>query len=68
MVLGIVLGVLLVLSLGYLAWRAIASLFVAAFLAMALNPLVVLLQRRAGLRRAVAATVVFLVAFAVFAG
>jgi predicted PurR-regulated permease PerM len=68
MVLGIVLGVLLVLSLGYLAWRAIASLFVAAFLAMALNPLVVLLQRRAGLRRAVAATVVFLVAFALFAG
>ena len=67
MVLGIVLGVLLVLSLGYLAWRAIASLFVAAFLAMALNPLVVRLQRR-GLRRAVAATVVFVIAFAAFAG
>jgi predicted PurR-regulated permease PerM len=67
MVLGIVLGVLFVLSLGYLAWRAIASLFVAAFLAMALNPLVVILQRR-GLRRGVAATVTFLAAFAVFAG
>jgi predicted PurR-regulated permease PerM len=64
-VLGITLAVLFVLSLGYLAWRAIASLLVAAFLAMALNPAVELFERR-GMRRAVAATTVFLLAFAFF--
>ena len=46
MVVGIVLGVLLVLSLGYLAWRAITWILIAAFLAMALNPLVEFVQRR----------------------
>ena len=66
MVLGIVLGVLLLLSLGYLAWRAIASLFIAAFLAMALNPAVEAVQRR-GTSRGVAATVVFVAAFVLFA-
>jgi predicted PurR-regulated permease PerM len=64
-VLGITLAVLLVLSLGYLAWRAIASLFVAAFLAMALNPLVEMFERR-GLGRGPAAVAVFVLALLVF--
>jgi predicted PurR-regulated permease PerM len=66
-VVAIVLGVLFVLSLGYLAWKAIASLFVAAFLAMALDPAVRFFERR-GMRRPVAATVVFVLAFAAAAG
>jgi predicted PurR-regulated permease PerM len=64
-VLGITLAVLFVLSLGYLAWRAIASLLVAAFLAMALNPLVEYFERR-GLRRSVAAATVFVLALLFF--
>jgi len=61
-VLGITLATLFVLSLGYLAWRAITWILIAAFLAMALNPLVELVQRR-GFSRAMAATIVFLGAF-----
>ena len=58
MVLAITVGVLLLLVLGYLAWAAITWLFIAAFLAMALNPLVELVERR-GLGRGTAAAVVF---------
>jgi predicted PurR-regulated permease PerM len=64
-VLGITLGTLLVLSLGYLAWRAITWILIAAFLAMALNPLVEWVQRR-GLSRGMASTAVFLGAAVVF--
>jgi predicted PurR-regulated permease PerM len=61
-ILGITLATLFVLSLGYLAWRAITWILIAAFLAMALNPLVELIQRR-GFSRAMASTIVFLGAF-----
>jgi predicted PurR-regulated permease PerM len=61
MVLGITLGVLLVLSLGFLAWKAITWVLVAVFLAMALNPAVELFERR-GMRRSLAATTVFFIA------
>jgi predicted PurR-regulated permease PerM len=64
-VLAITLGTLLLLSLGYLAWHAISWIFVAAFLAMALNPAVELLHGR-GLRRGVAVAAVFVLAIAVF--
>jgi predicted PurR-regulated permease PerM len=64
-VLGITLGTLLLLALGYLAWHAISWIFVAAFVAMALNPAVELLIRR-GLRRGVAVAAVFVLAIVVF--
>ena len=63
-VLGLTLATLSFLSLGYLAWRAITWIVIAAFLAMALNPLVEYVQRR-GFSRAMAATVVFVTAFVV---
>ena len=43
-VLGIIFGALFVLSLGYLAWHAITWVFIAHFLAMALNPVVDVLR------------------------
>ncbi|MEZ5102844.1 MAG: AI-2E family transporter [Thermoleophilia bacterium] len=62
-VLGIVLGALLLLALGYLAWRAITWVLVAAFLAVALDPLVRRLEQR-GLGRSVAVATVFALALA----
>jgi predicted PurR-regulated permease PerM len=67
MVLAITLGALLLLSLGYLAWQAITWILIAAFLAMALNPAVDLLERR-GLSRGPASAATFVVAILVFAG
>jgi predicted PurR-regulated permease PerM len=67
MVLGIMLGVALVLVLGYLALAALAWISIAAFFAMALNPLVEWLERR-GLKRGSAAAVVFLVGLIVVGG
>jgi predicted PurR-regulated permease PerM len=67
MVLAIVLGVALVLVLGYLALAALAWISIAAFFAMALNPLVEWLERR-GLKRGSAAAVVFLVGLIVVGG
>jgi predicted PurR-regulated permease PerM len=67
MVLGLTLGTLLLLSLGYLAWQAITWVLIAAFLAMALNPAVALFERR-GLSRGLAAAITFFIALIVFAG
>ena len=67
MVLAIVLGTFFVLSLGYLAWQALTWIFVAAFLAMALNPAVALVERR-GVSRGVSSAVVFLVTFVALVG
>jgi predicted PurR-regulated permease PerM len=61
-VLGVTVGVLAVLTLGYLAWHAITWVLIAAFLAMALNPAVELFERR-GLSRGIAGTAVFFIAF-----
>lgn len=66
-VLGITLGTLLILSLGYLAWQAITWLLIAAFLAMALNPAVELIERR-GVGRGIAAAIVFVVGLLVLGG
>jgi predicted PurR-regulated permease PerM len=63
-VLGITLAALFLLSVGYLAWRAITWILIAAFLAMALNPLVEYVQRR-GFSRAMASTTVFVAAFVI---
>ncbi len=67
MVLAITIGALAVLSLGYLAWQALTYLFIAAFLSMALNPVVVFFERR-GVRRSIAAVATFFLALLVFGG
>jgi predicted PurR-regulated permease PerM len=67
LVLGVVLGVTVVLSLVYLAWHVITWILIAVFLAAALNPAVVLLERR-GLGRGVASALVFLAALLLFTG
>jgi predicted PurR-regulated permease PerM len=67
MVLLVSLAVLTVAALFYLAFHVITWIFIAAFLAAALNPAVDWLGRR-GLRRGVAVGVVFLTAVAVIAG
>ena len=67
MVLGVVLAVFAILALGYLAWRAITWVFIAAFLAMALNPAVDLFESR-GFGRGRSATIVFILAALVFGG
>ena len=68
MVLGLTLAVMFLLALGYLAWKAITWVFIAAFLAMALNPLVGVIERRMGLGRGKSATIVFLLAALAAAG
>ncbi|MDQ3890496.1 MAG: AI-2E family transporter [Actinomycetota bacterium] len=65
--LAIALLVVLVLALVYLAWRVITWIVIAVFLAAALNPAVELFERR-GLRRGLAAGVVFLLALAAVVG
>jgi predicted PurR-regulated permease PerM len=67
LVLGLTLGTLLVLSLGYLAWPAIVSVLIAAFFAMALDPAVRALTSR-GVGRGVAAALTFVLAFLVIGG
>jgi predicted PurR-regulated permease PerM len=62
-VLGITLLVLFLLSFLYLAWHVITWILIAVFLALALNPAVEFFERK-GLRRAIAAAVVFLLALA----
>lgn len=64
---GITFAALLLLALGYLALDAISWFLVAAFFAMALNPVVEALVRR-GARRGPAAAVVFVLAFALIVG
>jgi predicted PurR-regulated permease PerM len=66
-VLGITLVVLALLSLFYLAWHVITWILIALFLALALNPAVEFFERR-GLRRGLAAGVVFVLAVLVIAG
>jgi predicted PurR-regulated permease PerM len=66
-VLGITLVVLALLSLFYLAWHVITWILIALFLALALNPAVEFFERR-GLRRGLAAAVVFVLAVLVLAG
>jgi predicted PurR-regulated permease PerM len=53
-----VFGTLLVLALGYLAWRAITSFLIAVLLAMALNPAVARLERKGLGRGSATASVV----------
>jgi predicted PurR-regulated permease PerM len=60
-VLGITVLVGLVVFLGYQAWHVLTWIFVAIVLAAALNPAVEAFERR-GMRRGVAATIVFAVA------
>jgi predicted PurR-regulated permease PerM len=62
-VLGITLLVLFLLSFLYLAWHVITWILIAVFLALALNPAVEFFERK-GLRRGIAAAVVFLLALA----
>jgi predicted PurR-regulated permease PerM len=66
-VLGVALFVAAVLALVYLAWRVITWVLIAVFLAAALNPAVEFFERR-GLRRGLAAGVVFLLAVLTIAG
>jgi predicted PurR-regulated permease PerM len=66
-VLGIVLVVAAALSLLYLAWHVITWILIALFLALALNPAVEFFERR-GLRRGLAAAVVFVLAVVVITG
>jgi predicted PurR-regulated permease PerM len=65
-VLGLTFGLLILLSLGYLAWHAITWVFIGAFLAMALNPVVVFFERR-GMRRTHAALLTFVLAIVAIA-
>jgi predicted PurR-regulated permease PerM len=67
MVLAITLGALFLLALGYLAWPALTWVLIAAFLAMALNPVVVLFERR-GLPRGIASVATFFLALIVIGG
>jgi predicted PurR-regulated permease PerM len=67
LVLGIGVLVGLVLVLGYLAWHVLTWILIAALLAAALNPAVEAFERR-GLRRAYAASVVFVIALLVITG
>jgi predicted PurR-regulated permease PerM len=67
MVLAITFGALFLLAVGYLAWPALTWILIATFLAMALNPVVGLLERR-GLRRGVAAVATFFLALIVLGG
>jgi predicted PurR-regulated permease PerM len=66
-VLGITLLVLFLLSFVYLAWHVITWLFIALFLALALNPAVEFFERK-GLPRGWASFVVFFLAVLAFAG
>jgi predicted PurR-regulated permease PerM len=61
MVLGITVLVGVVVFLGYQAWHVLTWIFVAIVLAAALNPGVEALERR-GMRRGMAATIVFAIA------
>jgi predicted PurR-regulated permease PerM len=67
-VLGIVLSVAIALQLVLLARQVITWIFIALFLALALNPLVDWFQRRGLRRRALAAGASYLVVFAVIGG
>ena len=62
-VLGITLLVFFALSFVYLAWHVITWILIALFLALALNPAVEFFERK-GIRRGLAAGVVFMVALA----
>lgn len=62
-VLGITLLVLFLLSFVYLAWHVITWILIALFLALALNPAVEFFERK-GIRRGLAAAVVFMIALA----
>jgi predicted PurR-regulated permease PerM len=61
--LGVTLLVLFLLTFVYLAWHVITWILIAVFLALALNPAVEFFERK-GLRRGLAAAVVFLLALA----
>jgi len=67
LVLGMTVLVGLALALVYLAWRPLTWILIATLLAAALNPAVEAIERR-GLRRAWAASVVFVVALLVVTG
>lgn len=67
MVLSMTLLFAFALALVFLAWHVITWILIALFLALALNPAVAFFERR-GLRRPLAATVVFLLALLGFAG
>ena len=62
-VLGITLLVFFALSFVYLAWHVITWILIALFLALALNPAVEFFERK-GIRRGLAAAVVFMIALA----
>ena len=62
-VLGITLLVFFALSFVYLAWHVITWILIALFLALALNPAVGFFERK-GIRRGLAAGVVFMIALA----
>jgi predicted PurR-regulated permease PerM len=67
----VVLGILVtaagLFTLFYLAWHVITWIFIALFLALALNPAVEFFQRR-GIRRGWASALVFFLALLAFAG
>jgi predicted PurR-regulated permease PerM len=67
LVLGITALVGIVLWLGYLAWHVLTWILIAILLAAALNPAVEAFERR-GMRRGLAATLVFFIALLVLTG
>ncbi len=67
LVLSLTVLVGIVLWLGYLAWHVLTWIIIAILLAAALNPAVEVFERR-GLRRGLAATLVFFVALLVLTG
>src|SRR3954451_4974313 len=62
----VVLGTLGALALLVALHKIVAWLFIAAFIAIVLNPMVNLLQHRGHLRRGLATLMVFMVAFTIF--
>ena len=67
MVIATALAVAFTFALVYLAWQVITWILIALFLSLALNPAVAFFERR-GMRRSLAAGLVFLLAVAAVAG
>jgi len=65
-VIGIVLGIVLLLQILWSARQVLTWIVISAFLALALNPLVALIQRHGVRRRALAAALAFLAALSAF--
>ena len=67
-VLSIIIGVAILLEVTWIARRVVTWLFIALFLALALDPLVNFIQRRGRFKRAPAITIAFALVLAVIVG